>query len=183
MLQTLYPKAHFPGRISVINQDNDIKKALFNLQHEAIVGFDTETRPSFKKGEQYLVSLLQLASDEHALLFRLNKLSDFSEIKNFLENDKIKKVGVAIRDDINGLKKIFSFHANNFIELADLAEKNNIKSRGLKGMTEETLMLSLSKKAKLSNWEGPILKPDQVQYAATDAWIGKKIYEKLTASS
>jgi ribonuclease D len=176
----IYNKAQFPGEIIMINHDLEILPALALLEGEPLIGFDTETKPSFKKGEVYQVSLLQLATPHHALLFRLHSLSDFSAIAKFFENESVLKIGVAIRDDIKGLQKIFPFAPKGFVELSDLAKSCHLKNFGLKGMTEEVLTLTLSKRAKLSNWESSVLKNDQKIYAATDAWIGREIYIALT---
>jgi len=179
----ILPKAQFPGTVITVEKDEEIAPALEYLKSLDHVGFDTETKPSFKKGEFYKVSLLQLASDEYAVLFRLHYLKDFTLIKAYLENENIKKIGVAIRDDIKSLHKIFPFEAKNFIELADMAKISNLKNFGLKGMTEEVLKHTLSKKAKLSNWEAPVLRPDQLRYAATDAWVGLALYHAILAIS
>jgi ribonuclease D len=175
----IFPKAQYPGTIITIVRDEDISNALDLIRGERLVGFDTETKPAFKKGESYKVSLLQLASDSHALLFRLHYLKDFSMLKMFFEDTSITKAGVAIHDDIKALQKLFHFAPHGFVELAEIAKQKNLKNFGLKGMTEEVLQLTLSKKAKLSNWEASELKSDQLHYAASDAWIGKKLYEAL----
>lgn len=176
----IFSKAQFPGEIVIVNHDSEILPALKLLKGEPLIGFDTETKPSFKKGEVYQVSLLQLATPHHALLFRLHSLSDYSAIAHFFEDGSVLKIGVAIRDDIKGLQKIFPFSPKGFIELSDMAKTYRLKNYGLKGMTEEVLDLTLSKRAKLSNWESSILKNDQLIYAATDAWIGREIYIALT---
>jgi ribonuclease D len=172
----IYVRAQFPGKIIMINSDVEIAPALDFLRSEPLIGFDTETKPSFRKGEVYQVSLLQLATPNYALLFRLHSLTDFSLIKDFFQNENYKKIGVAIRDDIKGLQKTFAFEPKGFVELSEMAKSANLKNFGLKGMTEEVLNLTLSKKAKLSNWEAKDLKTDQRLYAATDAWIGREIY-------
>lgn len=175
----ILPKAQFPGKIITITKDEEIAPALKYFEGLDHVGFDTETKPSFKKGEFYHVSLLQLASDEHALLFRLHYLKDFSLLKAYLEDDSVRKIGVAIRDDIKSLQKVFPFEPKSFVELADMAKTSKLQNFGLKGMTEEVLKHTLSKKAKLSNWEAPVLKNDQLRYAATDAWIGLALYHAI----
>ena len=172
-------KAQFPGEIVMVHNDAEVTKALELLALDKLIGFDTETKPSFKKGEVYQVSLLQLATANHAILFRLHSLQDFSKLINFFEDESIKKIGVAVRDDIKALQKLFAFEAKGFVELSDLAREKNLKNFGLKGMTEEVLNLTLSKRAKLSNWESRELKSDQLYYAATDAWIGREIYLAL----
>lgn len=176
---SIFEKAQFPGEIIMVNSDHDMPKAMEYLRSEPLIGFDTETKPSFRKGEVYMVSLLQLATSTHALLFRLHNINDFSLLKIFFEDQSIKKIGVAIRDDIKALQKTFPFDPQGFVELAELAKSKNLKNFGLKGMTEEVLNLTLSKRAKLSNWEIKELKNDQKIYAATDAWIGREIYIAL----
>lgn len=160
----------------MINSDAEIAPALELLRSDPLIGFDTETKPSFRKGEVYQVSLLQLANPDYALLFRLHSLTDFSLLKTFFEDEATKKIGVAIRDDIKALQKTFPFEPKGFVELSEMAKSYNLKNFGLKGMTEEVLNLTLSKRAKLSNWESKDLKNDQKIYAATDAWIGREIY-------
>lgn len=174
-----FEKAQFKGQIITVTKDEEIAPAIELIKDQRLIGFDTETKPAFKKGEYYAVSLLQLASDDVALLFRLHYLKDFSLIKILFEDKHVIKAGVAIRDDIKALQKLFHFSPHGFIELSDVAKERNMKNFGLKGMTEEALSLTLSKKAKLSNWEARELRPEQLQYAATDAWIGRKLYETL----
>ena len=182
MNEHTYPKAIFPGKIAVITNDEDAIKALITLSQSNIIGFDTETKPSFQKGEVYKVSLLQLATEEHAFLFRLHHLQDLTPFVDFFENNQIIKAGVAIRDDIKGLQKLIDFNPKGFVELADLARARQLKNFGLKGMTEEVLSLTLSKKAKLTNWETREFTNEQKMYAATDAWIGREIYLSLTSN-
>lgn len=174
-------KASFLGQIITVTRDEDIAHAveLLLASNDGVMGFDTETKPSFKKGESYKVSLLQLSTGDVAILFRLHYLKSFSLIKEIFEDASIIKTGVAIRDDLKSLQKLFNFTPTSFVELADLAKEKNLKNFGLKGMTEEVLDLTLSKKAKLSNWQAQSLNEDQLLYAATDAWIGRELYKKI----
>lgn len=171
-------RINFSGKIHLLN-DNHSLKVLADLLSATQLGFDTETKPAFKKGEVNKVALLQLATETDAYIIRLHRISDFNLIKQIFENQNISKIGVAIRDDLKHLQKIFKFDPKSFIELQDIAKKKNLKNFGLKGMTEEVLNAALSKGAKLTNWESPQLTPPQLLYAATDAWIGLKIYQKL----
>lgn len=180
MNENTYPKASFTGKIHLITDDNEISPAIKILEQSKIIGFDTETRPSFKKGEYYKVSLLQLSTADEAFLFRLLHFKEHHHFQALFENENIIKTGVAIRDDIKGLQKHYHFTPNGFVELADLAKEKQLKNFGLKGMTEEVLGLTLSKKAKLTNWESKDFTPEQKIYAATDAWIGREIYLALT---
>tara|TARA_B110001454_G_scaffold28073_1_gene27428 strand:- start:15069 stop:15623 length:555 start_codon:yes stop_codon:yes gene_type:complete len=176
-----YPRINFTGKIHLITNDQELATAISSLQSAHILGFDTETRASFKVGEVYKVALLQLATEMDAYLIRLHGIQNFEPIARILENPNIPKVGVAIRDDLKTLQKTFKFIPENFIELQTVAKEKGLKNMGLRGMTEEVLQSSLSKKAKISNWEVKVLSPEQILYAATDAWIGLKLYQKLTS--
>lgn len=176
-----FKRASFEGNIYLIDSDDLLSKHSDKIMAIKYFGFDTETRPSFKKGDYFKVALLQLCSEDDCFLIRTHFINQFETIKAVFENHSILKVGVAIRDDIKALQKLFPFEANNFIELQDLAKKAGLKNMGLKGMTEEVLGLTISKRAKLTNWENKILSDEQKTYAATDAWIGLKLYQKIKA--
>lgn len=173
----------FPGKIHLIMNDQELIQAFQYLKSEKELGFDTETRPSYKKGEIYRVALLQLSTETDAYLVRLHKIADFSPIREIFENRDTLKVGVAIHDDLKSLQKLFRFTPENFIELQNVAKEKGLKNFGLKGMTEEVLQAGLSKGPKLTNWEAQTLTDIQLGYAATDAWIGLKIYKTLMSKS
>lgn len=173
------PFISFPGTVHLIDTDAKLERALADLSDIKEFGFDTETRPSFKKGEVFKVALLQLATETDAYLIRLHYVTQFALIKKILEDANVLKVGAAIRDDLKILQKTFPFLPNNFIELQTLAKEKGLQNFGLKGMTEEVLKAPLSKGPKLTNWEAHDLTDKQLMYAATDAWIGLKIYQKL----
>ena len=163
----------------VIESDEEAQKAVEELKGEKILGFDTETRAAFRKGERYRVSLLQLATDSKAYLFRLNKLKNFTEIFKILSDPQVIKTGVAIKDDIKALKKKEHFVAENFLDLALVAKKMGIEKFGLRALTAVILKKRLSKKAKISNWEKDKLSPAQIDYAACDAAVGFDIYKRI----
>ncbi len=167
----------FPGKIHLIRNDGEL--LAMNIGTPKELGFDTETRPSFKKGDVFKVALLQLSTETDAYLVRLHYVTQFQVLKSIFENKDIVKVGVAIRDDLRLLQKTFSFIPQNFVELQDLAKVKGLKNFGLKGMTEEVLQASLSKRAKTTNWETHELSDKQKVYAATDAWVGLSIYRNL----
>jgi ribonuclease D len=175
------PFIQFPGKIHLITSDEQCAQLVEPLLMVEEFGFDTETRPSFKKGEVHTVSLLQLATDSDAYLFRLHKLNQFEILKQILENKEVLKVGVAVRDDLKTLQKRFVFAPQNVIELQSVAKAKGLLNMGLKGMAEEVLGGVLSKRAKITNWEMPHLTDAQVRYAATDAWVGLAIYRKVLA--
>lgn len=172
-------KISFPGKIHLIQNDDDLQSNEANLKAIRDFGFDTETKPSFKKGDIFKVALLQLSSETDAYVIRLHRITKFQILIDLLENQEVLKVGVAIRDDIKQLQKLFSFTPQNFVELQNVAKENGLKNFGLKGMTAEVLQGELSKGAKMTNWENPVLTNSQLLYAATDAWIGLKLYQKI----
>ena len=173
----------FPGKIYLINSNQELSAVAENLKNIQEFGFDTETRPSFKKGEVYKVALLQLATADTAFLFRLHRLTEFQLLKSIFENPKVLKVGAALRDDLRQLQITFKFSPKNFVELQDLAKTKGLKNFGLKGMTEEILQATISKGPKMTNWEASELSPPQQLYAATDAWIGLELYKKLQSKT
>ncbi|MFN7729253.1 MAG: 3'-5' exonuclease [Bdellovibrio sp.] len=173
----------FQGKIHLIHNDQELAAVAGDISKAVVLGFDTETRPSFKKGEVYKVALLQLSTDDNAYVLRLHGLTQFQSIKTVFESKDIIKVGVAIRDDIKQLQKTFSFTPQSFVELQDLAKTKGLQNFGLKGMTEEVLQSHLSKGPKLTNWEARVLTEQQVLYAATDAWIGLRLYQELIKRS
>jgi ribonuclease D len=178
----IHPIISFTGKIHLITNDQELKAAASILNSFKAFGFDTETRPSFKKGEVYKVAMLQLATETEAFVIRLHYINHFQILKNIFENPDVLKVGVAIRDDLRQLQKIFQFMPENFIELQTVAKEKNLQNMGLKGMTEEILQSTISKASKMTNWEAKELTDRQVAYAATDAWIGLKIYNKLIST-
>ncbi len=177
------PTILFPGKLHLIQTDQELLQIGPLLVAATEFGFDTETKPSFKKGQVHKVSLLQLATDNEAYLIRLQGLTQFEVIKAVFENKDILKVGAAIRDDLRQLQLLFKFKPENFIELQEVAKKKGLQNFGLKGMTEEVLRSRLSKGPKLTNWELPTLTEAQLMYAATDAWIGLTLFKKLSQLS
>ncbi len=170
----------FAGKIHLINTDHELLAAANVLSAISEFGFDTETKPSFKKGEVFKVALLQLATATDAFLIRLHFITKFTVIKDIFEDEKILKVGVAVRDDLKLLQKAFPFQPKNCTELQDLAKKKGMTNFGLRGMTEEVLQATISKGAKMTNWQAPELSEAQLMYAATDAWIGLMLYQKIS---
>lgn len=183
MEQSTFNFISFPGKIHLIVNDHDLQALAHQLTNIKEFGFDTETRPAFKKGEVYQVALLQLATENEAFIIRLNRLSQFDLIKSLFENPDVVKVGVAIRDDLKQLQKKFKFSPQNFIELQEIAKSRGLENFGLKGLTEEVLNFTITKGPKTTNWEAVELTDRQLLYAATDAWIGLKLYKKLIQQS
>jgi ribonuclease D len=173
------PLSSFEGIINVIESPEDLKTALKYLINQSVVGFDTETRPAFKKGQTFPVSLLQLSTSEQAFLFRINKIGLPSGIIKILASPDILKIGVAIRDDIKILQRIVPFRPAGFIELQDLVKDYGIENFSLKKLSAIVLGFRISKAARLTNWDSQELSEQQLIYGATDAWVSYEIYKQL----
>lgn len=176
------PLKHFEQEIIVVDQLDQVDKAIEYLQTQEILGFDTETRPSFKKGRINKVALLQLGTADKIYLFRLNKIGLPKQLCYLLEAASIKKVGVAIRDDIKVLQKLHNYKPVGFVELQDLVQDYGIQNFSLKKLSGIVLGFRISKSQRLSNWEAPMLSNGQQTYAATDAWVSFMIYKKLLSA-
>lgn len=179
-LQTL-PLFNHPGRYELIETIPAALKAVEELKKASILGFDTETRPSFRKGEFYHVALLQLATHDCCYLFRLNKIPLSLELASLLANEDIKKVGVGVRDDIIALQKRIQFTPRGFIDLAEKTRISKSVSLSLRSLCGMYLNQRLSKGAKVTNWESPVLSDSQAKYAANDAFVSLLILEKMFA--
>ncbi len=174
------PVRSFEGEIYLIDNRKDLFTAVETLKNQTLLGFDTETRPVFKKGVYHKVSLLQLATEEKAYLFRLNEIGLPKELVNILSDKNIIKTGVAIKDDIKALQKLNKFIPGAFIELQKYVDEFGIEDNGLKKITGNVLGFRISKGARLTNWDNKVLTGTQLKYAATDAWVSYKIYSKLS---
>ena len=169
----------FEGKITVITQANKIPGVLRSIASEPAIGFDTETKPSFKKGEFNDVSLIQLATEEAVFLIRINYTGLTDELIRFLENKNQLKIGVALRDDLKDLRKLRNFTPGGFLELNRMVTSIGIESNGLRKLTAIILGFRISKSAQISNWESEKLSEKQLSYAATDAWVCIKMYNQL----
>ena len=176
------PLYQYRGHVEVIDSKEKALIAARKLQKHKILGFDTETRPSFKKGEYYDASLLQLGTDSEVYLFRLRQTSLIPEVIEILESSHIIKTGVAINDDIKALKKFHNFSEKNFVDLATMAKKKGIENFGLRALVAIFLSKRLSKREQTSNWDRKVLTESQISYAASDAAVGYKIYKSLIHS-
>ncbi len=177
------PMFDYPGTYHVIETEEAAIAAVGILAKEKVLGFDTETRPSFTKGESYRVSLLQLATEKEAYLFRLNKFRMPKVLVDLLSSKDVLKAGVGIPDDLNGLKKIVTFTPQGFVDLSLEVKKRGFTSLGLRALTAIFLKKRLSKAAKVTNWERVDLTDAQLKYAALDAYVGLMIYQTMVKNN
>lgn len=174
------PKVLFPGRIFVIYTEADADKAISYLQTQRIVGVDTETRPSFKRGTTHKVALLQISTSDTCFLFRLNQIGMPPSLQEFLMSDTLK-IGLSLKDDFMMLRRRKDVHAEegNWIELQDYVGRFGIEDRSLQKIFANLFGQKISKSQRLSNWEAETLSEGQMKYAATDAWACVEIYNCL----
>lgn len=173
------PAAQYPGSITVVDNLDMVAHAIEQLRKSEIIGFDTETRPSFKKGQNYNVALLQLSSSDECFLFRLNKIGFPETLKALLEDKDQLKVGLSIHDDFRNLNKKFTCEPEGFIELQQFVTQWNIVDKSLSKIYGILFGQRLSKSQRLSNWEADQLAEAQKHYAALDALACVRIYKHL----
>jgi len=169
----------FEGEIVLVDTLETFYAVFPRLLKSEVLGFDTETKPSFKKGNKNKVSLIQLANSELACLIRINKIGIPDELISLLSNPKIIKTGVAIHDDIKLLTGVRKFSPAGFIDLQTFVKDYGIESSGLKKLTAIVLGFRISKRQQVTDWEAVQLSEAQQIYAATDAWVCREIYKKL----
>lgn len=175
----LLPIATFPGRIIVIQTEAEAEKAVSYLEKQSLLGFDTETRPSFKKGQSRMISLMQLSTEDTCFLFRLNLLNIPDCLKLLITTSEIKKIGLSLKDDFSALRKRMDLEPKNFVELQTFVKKFGIADNGLQRIYAILFAEKISKSQRLSNWEADILSDAQQKYASLDAWACLRIYNKL----
>ena len=175
----ILPLKRFEQTKVVVGKVSQLSRVFSELNQYDRVGFDTETRPSFSKGEYHPVSLVQLALPDKVFLLRINYLGIPGELRNYLNNREISKIGVGIKEDINALKKLADIEGAGFVELAGIGRKLGVNNPGLRNLTAAVLGFRISKGQQTSNWENSVLTRHQIDYAATDAWACLQIYNEL----
>lgn len=175
----LLPVINYEGEIVLVRSDEELALAVKELKKNSLLGFDTETRPKFTKGAMNLPSLIQLASEKKVYLIQLKHITETDELAALLSDEHIIKAGVAIHDDYRSLARLFPVSPNGLVDLAKLANQKGIKAQGLRTISANLLGYKVSKGAQCSNWASDTLSHSQIQYAATDAWLGLLLYSQL----
>lgn len=176
------PAARFPGRIVIVDREEQVDAACEELLRHRVIGFDTETRPSFRAGVSYKVALLQLSTEDTCYLFRLSHIRLSNRILKILGSRQILKIGADVTGDIRSLHALRLFHADGFIDLQREASRWGIEEKSLRKLSAIVLGKRVSKAQRLSNWEAEILTEQQREYAATDAWVCVQILSALERS-
>lgn len=173
------PLTKFEGEVVVVDSPDKVVPAVTYLSQQTVVGVDTETRPSFVKGVHYPTALVQIATEERCYLFRLSKIGMPPELAQFFSNADICKVGLAFKDDINGLRRLRDFRPMNCVDIQKIVGRYGILDLGLQKIFAICFEKKISKSQQLTNWENIDLTPEQASYASTDAWATLLIYKEL----
>ncbi|MUM78668.1 3'-5' exonuclease domain-containing protein 2 [Pseudodesulfovibrio sp. F-1] len=174
------PLRRYEGPVAVVRTEKQRTQALREMEGETLLGFDTETRPVFKKGRRPgPPALIQLATAACVYVFQINLLPMCNGLCDLMEDSRVTKTGVAVRDDILGLQKMADFEPRKFIDLSEITTAANMQTHGLRNMAANLLGFRISKSAQCSNWAKDNLTPQQVNYAATDAWVSRELYLAL----
>jgi len=169
----------YSGDIVLVDTNEELIRACEEIRACRLIGIDTETKPSFKKGQINSVALLQIATDQKAYIIRLKSVTMGKELASIFSDETIVKVGIAVKDDLKDLKKLHSFEEKSIVDLNIFAPKLGFESIGAKKLSALVLGIRISKRQQVSNWEQKKLTNAQIVYAATDAWICREIYLKL----
>ena len=173
------PTVTFPGKTVVVMSESEAEKAVHFLLSQDILGVDTETRPSFKKGETHMVSLLQVSTSDVCFLFRLNHIGITPAILRLLENKAVPMVGLSLHDDMLSLHKRVAFTPGFFIDLQDLVGELGIEDLSLQKLYANLFHQKISKRQRLTNWDSDVLNDKQKAYAALDAWVCINLYKEI----
>ena len=173
------PVEVFPGRIIVVQSEKEAEKACAFLSKCEMIGFDTETRPAFKKGVSNKIALMQLSSEDTCFLFRMNIIGFPDCLSDLLTNRDVRKIGLSLKDDFSAIRKRKNIAPANFIELQAFAKRYGIEDSSLQRIYGILFEKRISKGQRLTNWEADVLSEAQKMYASIDAWACLRIYNKL----
>jgi len=170
------PIRRYEGAVRLIESPEDLKRAMADIRQESVVGLDTETRPSFRKGESHLPCLAQAATARAVYLFPLQRLDCSRELAELLGDPLIIKAGVSLAHDLRQLKLVFPFEQASVVELGDVARHGGVGQSGVRNLAANFLGFRIPKGNRTSNWAARRLSPAQITYAATDAWACRELY-------
>lgn len=176
----LLPIRSYEGPIRLVDSEEGLRAACEELTSERILGFDTETKPVFRKGVSHPPSLVQLAGSRTVFVIQLNKIRDLDGLRSVLSDAHRRKAGVAIADDLKKLVEIHPFKPGGFIEIGNLAREAGLHQTGLRPLAAMLLGFRISKREQRSNWARSALTASQLRYAATDAWVSRELYLRLS---
>jgi ribonuclease D len=173
------PIKRYEGEVRLVESAQQLERAVVEWREERVVGFDTETRPAFRPGESYLPALAQIATARLVYLLPLQRLDGSGALRTLLAAEHTAKAGVGMPDDMRALRKSFEFAEKSIVDLGAIARRHGLKQSGVRYLAARFLGTRIPKGTKTSNWAAPRLAPQQIAYAATDAWICREIYLKF----
>lgn len=176
-----FPLLAFEGTIHIIETEDECNAAIEELRKHSTLGFDTEKKPTFKKGEYNPTAMVQLSTENDAYLFRMNKMGYPESLFDFMSDDSILKLGISIDDDLKDLQRVRDYDPGGFTDMNDVAKELGSRHIGVKKLAAIFLERRISKNQQTSNWENDVLSEPQMKYAATDAWICLAIHNELKA--
>lgn len=174
------PLFRYEGPVTIVHTPGGLAAAFERIREERLLGFDTESKPNFRKGVINSPTLIQLACSDRVFLIQLNRIPFNKDMASFLASSDHIKTGVAIGDDIRLLNKLYPFTADGLVDLREAARAKGLSTRGLRTLAANFLHMRISKNAQCSNWGSKELTQQQVIYAATDAWVSRLIYERMS---
>ena len=170
------PVQRYEGPVHLITTPSDVERAMQDLLSESVIGFDTETRPAFRRGESYYPSLVQFATAKAVYLVQVQRGDYSKSMREIFSSENIIKAGVSVKDDLRNLKNLFEFDENAVVDLGKLARRYGLKQTGVRNLAGIFLGVRIPKGAKTTNWAAGRLTPQQITYAATDAWVCRELY-------
>ena len=170
------PIRRYEGSVHLVAAPTDLQRAMQDICQESVVGFDTETRPAFRPGESYLPSLVQFATADAVYLFQVQQQDYSAAMREIFSSDRIIKAGVSVTDDLRNLKRLFEFEETAVVDLGKVAKRHGLKQTGVRNLAGIFLSARIPKGAKTTNWAARRLTPQQITYAATDAWACRELY-------
>ena len=170
------PIRRYEGSVHLVAAPADLQRAMQDICQDSVIGFDTETRPAFRPGESYLPSLVQFATAEAVYLLQVQQQDYSAAMQEILSSDSIIKAGVSVTDDLRNLKKLFEFEERAVVDLGKVAKHHGLKQTGLRNLAGIFLGTRIPKGATTTNWAARRLTPQQIAYAATDAWACRELY-------
>ena len=170
------PIRRYDGPVHLVATSSELERAMDDIRQAGVVGFDTETRPAFRPGESYLPSLVQLATAHAVYLLQVQQHDYSAAMREIFSSERIVKAGVSVADDLRSLKKLFAFEERAVVDLGQVAKRNGLRQSGVRNLAGMFLGMRIPKGAKTTNWAARRLTPQQIAYAATDAWACRELY-------
>jgi ribonuclease D len=170
------PIQRYEGEVVVVASPAELERAREDFAQEPLVGIDTETRPAFRKGESYPPSLVQVATGKAVYLFQIQQVDCSSVLKDLLNSESVVKAGVSLAYDLRHLKQVFPFEEKAVVDVGWAAKRHGLEQTGVRNLAALLLGLRIPKGAKTTNWSSRTLSPQQITYAATDAWVCRQLY-------